>query len=525
MPNCRDGPAARESDLAAQAIRLLLVPGDPRAGFAAFDGPDALPPQAALPEAGIIGLVWGDAAAEARRLRRLGAGMPGLIATAGARELLLRRGDLAFEPLGLTADGPGAPAEALWRLHPPAGATALARPRPPASGCDIGVLPFRAPVGETRLQERAWGLSDDIRARLTRFRDLRVLGRGTAWAWRHSGLAAAEIGRLLGLRLVVEGALRQSDGLIRLDVALIEVATGRAVWAERLLRAPRGFHGLAEALTARVVAALGGRLAGHPGGGPGMVPPPLADPRAAELVQRGRARLAAGGAEGLAEAEALAAAALDLAPGAGCALRFSAECGLARLRLGLARDADLVRARAEADAAAAARADPQDARAFALLGELALTGGDHDAAAQAWQTAVALNPADAGLLAAAAAARMHLGEPEEALALISRAMELEPWYPDDWLATLGAIYLAARRPEEALRAFLRMQDPGPARPLLTAALVWAGREAEAAREAARLLAAEPGFTIRAWLAGRPDRDPAQGDRLAEGLRAAGLPWA
>ncbi|HEU0221256.1 MAG TPA: adenylyl cyclase [Paracoccaceae bacterium] len=512
--------------MAAETIRLAVVAADaaePVRIMRAVPEPAEI---ARWPRDAAVGLVGG-ARGQAERLgalRRLaGLACGGIVVTAGAREVLHGLPGLGMEYLGLAPDGADGRETELWLLG--AGtAASLSGPVRHAlgEGFAVAVLPFRAPGALEAMRERAWGLSDDVTASLTRFRELSVMARGTAWAWRASPLPAFEIGLRMGVAYVLDGVLRVQDASLRLDVSLIESATGRALWAERYLRTARELFGLQEEIADRITAAAAhfvkeGAMARW------AAAAPPADGRAYDLVLRAQALLHYMTPGALGEATALADAALDLDPGFARALVLRARCANLLWRWGWAGDPPGTLGIALDHALRAVRADPLDARAHGEMGFARLYRREHAACEAAYETALSLNPNDADLLADAADAWAHLGRAGEALALMGRAMALNPYYPDLYLWQLGGVLFRLRRYGEAVRAVLRMQDPGVGRRILAAAYAWLGRQAEAEAEAARILAAHPRFTVAGWAALVPDRDPGETAHFAEGLRRAGLP--
>lgn len=500
-------------------MHLALIPADGGAETV-LPGPGALTRADLAGRAGLVAIV---AAGETRRLAALRAiardQTEGLTVTAGAREMLAGRPDLGFGWLGRGRDAASGIEVELWQLLGPGRALAAPQRREVLASASIAILPFRAPDGPPEMRDRAEGLSDDVTIALTRFRALSVRGRDSVIGWRASALPAREIGAALGVERLLTGVLRRQGTELRLDLALIETATGRAVWADRYLRAPDRLFGLSGDIAERIAAAVAGH--GEAAGPAGIAQAGPADGRAHDLCLQATARLARGREEDLGEAAALAEAACDLDPRHGPAWALRARVALAMRREGPARGSDRLVALARSHAARAVRADPLDARAACALGEAALAARDYPAAEAALEAALALNPADPATLAAIAASFAHLGRAEEGLRLIERAMVLDPHFPDLYLLHQGEVLMTLRRHDEALRAFLRMQEPDRAGWPMVAALGWTGRAEAAAELAARLAPVDPAGAARAWLSARPDRNPADTDHLAEGLRRAG----
>ncbi len=63
-----------------------------------------------------------------------------------------------------------------------------------------------------------------------------MIARDTAFTYKDMPIIPADVARDLGVRYVVEGAVRRADGRTRINVELIDVGTGKQVWADRFDR-------------------------------------------------------------------------------------------------------------------------------------------------------------------------------------------------------------------------------------------------------------------------------------------------
>jgi TolB-like protein/DNA-binding SARP family transcriptional activator len=547
-----------EGLLRVERDRLALAPGlvwaDAAAALAATpERPEALSlaAQPLLPE--LRGLdpvldrvieaeqarITAHAAAVARAV--LAATPPGeawLAAAARLFELDPAAADVAEALLGALAEaGNTAAALDAWRRHGAAlaargeapraevariaaglgrGPARPAAPVPPRRGVRIGVLPL-ALLGEETPAHLAEALSVEIAGSLARFRWLFVAD---------SASLAASGGAARGLDVLLSGSVQRAGGRVRLSLRLSEAAPpGRLLWSERFDADAADLLALQDEAAARVVARLDPELL--------LIESRraaerrAADPDAYELLLRAIPALSRlDRAEFLAAGEALAEAARR-DPGFAAAHAWRAYWHL--LLVGQGWAADHAAALAEADAAAA--------------------------------RAVALDPSDAQALTIRGHVRAYLHHaPEEGLALHRRALALNPNLAMAW-AFAGLAESYCGRHEAALLSFDRYRALAPAHPLAfffdagrAVALLFSGREAEAAAEAeraaalnpafssalrirlcalgllgqdgaavrARLEALEPGVTVADCLRRAPltARDRA---RYAEGLRRGGLP--
>ncbi|MEM6890712.1 MAG: winged helix-turn-helix domain-containing protein [Pseudomonadota bacterium] len=96
----------------------------------------------------------------------------------------------------------------------------------------VVILPFSNLCGDTQLDWIADGFVEDITTELSRFRDLFVVARNSAFAYRQMPRDVRMIARELSVRYVVEGSVRISGDSVRVTVQLIDAASGTHVWAE-----------------------------------------------------------------------------------------------------------------------------------------------------------------------------------------------------------------------------------------------------------------------------------------------------
>src|SRR5262249_60121629 len=109
-------------------------------------------------------------------------------------------------------------------------------PRPPRgprhTEKTVAVLPFRnaGPPEDAYLAEE---LTDDLLDALSMTRGLKVRARGAVLRFRGVDTDPREIGRELGVQVVVEGSVRKARGRVRISARLVSVADGFQIWAKR----------------------------------------------------------------------------------------------------------------------------------------------------------------------------------------------------------------------------------------------------------------------------------------------------
>jgi len=116
----------------------------------------------------------------------------------------------------------------------------------------IVVLPFSDLGGDPHLAWLADGFVEDITTELSRFRDLFVVARNSAFVYREMPRDLRIISHELGVRYVVEGSVRATSERVRVTAQLIDASTGGHVWAENFDRDLAG-HFDTQASVARAI--------------------------------------------------------------------------------------------------------------------------------------------------------------------------------------------------------------------------------------------------------------------------------
>ncbi|MET0676457.1 MAG: adenylate cyclase, partial [Bradyrhizobium sp.] len=83
-----------------------------------------------------------------------------------------------------------------------------------------------------------------------------VIGRGTAFAYKNKQVDLKSIGKDLGIRWAVQGAVQRAGDQVRLNVSLVDLSTGRDVWSDRFDGERTNLAVLQEQVTARLARSL-----------------------------------------------------------------------------------------------------------------------------------------------------------------------------------------------------------------------------------------------------------------------------
>ena len=395
------------------------------------------------------------------------------------------------------------------------------QPRAPASKASVAVLPFRNLSGDTEQQYFSDGLSEDIITELSRFRDLLVIPRNSAFQFRDSQEDAKEIGRDLKVAYLVEGSVRRSASRIRITARLIEVETGAQIWSEHYDRELAEIFALQDQLVQAIVAALPGRiLESGARSARRKRPENLA---AYDFYLRGlELQFSFADANTLA-ARAMFEKAITLDPTMAPAYAW---LGGTYLREWWAHRSVEALERAYALSKKAVAADSNDGMCHGALGYVCMERRQFDDAAFHIDRYLKLNPNDPTASADQAALAAYVGRAEEAISWMENAFRLDPFAPPWYNSMHGMIFFAAARYAEAIAAFRRViewRDHNWDSLYVIASLGHLGRADEARAIAAERAVSLTHSFLSKLAAGEPYKNPADLERLLEGLRKAALP--
>jgi eukaryotic-like serine/threonine-protein kinase len=100
------------------------------------------------------------------------------------------------------------------------------------------------------------GMTDEITTKLSKIQGIDVAPRSTAAAVKGEDQNAAELGRQLGVRYLLEGTVRKSGDQVRINVHLIDSTTGFQVWADDFTGQMKDVFSLQEQTALKIAQAL-----------------------------------------------------------------------------------------------------------------------------------------------------------------------------------------------------------------------------------------------------------------------------
>jgi tetratricopeptide (TPR) repeat protein len=160
------------------------------------------------------------------------------------------------------------------------------------------------------------------------------------------------------------------------------------------------------------------------------------------------------------------------------------------------------------------------------LGSANLWTGQHDKSIAEYERSITLDPNYAVAHSSLGLALHYAGRSEDAIELIKRSMRLDPHYPDLRLHFLAQAYFQLGRYEEAIellnRRLVRKPDTDISRVLLAASYGHIGRKVDAKTAWAEALRINPNYSLEHRGKVLPYKDPADFEKIVNGLRKAGL---
>jgi len=95
----------------------------------------------------------------------------------------------------------------------------------------VAVLPFKNLSNNPEHDILVEGISESLISALSRVEGLRVISRGSVFAFRDKAVDPTEVGAKLRVASVLEGSVQQSAGRIRIETRLVRTRDGKVLWS------------------------------------------------------------------------------------------------------------------------------------------------------------------------------------------------------------------------------------------------------------------------------------------------------
>ncbi|MGA3317297.1 MAG: protein kinase [Candidatus Korobacteraceae bacterium] len=323
----------------------------------------------------------------------------------------------------------------------------------------VGVLPLQNLSAEPDSAYFSDGMTDEITTKLSKIQGIDVASHSSVAALKASDKSAAEIGRELGVRYLLEGSVRKAGDQVRINVHLIDSSSGFQVWADDFAGEMKDVFSLQEQTALKIAESLNLKLS--PQEQQAIQHRYTQNPKAYDAYLRGQALV-----EYFDQPEKLEAArrhfeeALQSDPDYPLAI-----AGLSWVEGQIYRNIDSNPShlqRAEQFAQRALAMDPRLAQTHLALGTVMADKYDYAGAAREFRTATELDPDNAYAWDLLSWALAYEQPPEGAAAekAVREALRLQPsMYEAHY--HLGRALLAQQRYPEAIAAFQQARELSP----------------------------------------------------------------
>lgn len=295
---------------------------------------------------------------------------------------------------------------------------------PPPRIRAIAVLPLVNLSGDRAQDYFADGMTEALITELAQLRDIRVISRTSVMPYKASKKSLPEIARDLNVDGIVEGGVLRSGGHVRVTAQLIHAVSDHHLWARSYERDESNIVTLQRDLAAAITEALRGELTPEAQARIRTTSP--INPEAYELFLRGRVAAGKENTQGITDAVAYFAKAIEKQPGFAAAYVGMARCYTQFAWAGAVAPRDFM-PRAKAAVVKALSLDPGLAEAHAEMGRILYQyDWDWSRSEQEIRRALEINPNDAHTHSTYALLLRLTGRVEEANAEAKRVRALDP---------------------------------------------------------------------------------------------------
>ena len=371
------------------------------------------------------------------------------------------------------------------------------------------------------------GITEDLITALSKIRSFKVISRESTFSYKDSSVDIRQIAKDLDVKYVLEGSVRKSGSRVRVTAQLIDADTGHHVWAERYDREMEDIFDLQDEMVQIIASALEPELNAFERERAVSKPPGNLD--AWELYQRALWYMWTYEDEANKTAMAMfkqaSEADLTFAP---AHAYFAYSCYITVI-MGYAENPESRLQEGLVAGKKALKCDDKDAISHFAIARIQMMLGNHEDSIASLEKAIELNPCFAQSYHGLGFALTLAGELEEAKRVTRKAIEMSPRDPMLWaFLAVHSITLVLNGENEAAFETIKktMRLPNATgywnHAMMAATLGNLGRieEARAALEIAKQ--ENPGFSIEFVVNNMPTRFEGGLDPYLDGLRKAGL---
>ena len=392
----------------------------------------------------------------------------------------------------------------------------------------IAVLPFDNLSGDPQQEFFSDGLTEEIITTLSKSPYLFVIARHSSSIYKGKSVTVKQVAEELGVRYVLEGSVRRSEGRVRITAQLLDALQGHHLWAERYDRDLRDTFAWQDEIALTVMKKLhvkmeAGDRAQETGRGTWNLEAYL-------KTMEARGHILRYTKEDNAKARKLFEEVVALDPNytkpyLGLAISHAAE-----VWLGTSKSPQESLKQAIEMANKALALDGSDGIAYSCLAYLMAMTRQYEKSVAYAEKSLALNPNCYMVLMNSGCALLYADRTDEAIPLLLKEQRLNPYAPALSPMILCWAYRMAGQYDQALEQAKKAVERdrkhadrayGP-QVALAGAYMLAGQEAEGRSAAAEVLKISPKFSLDQYARTLPFKNRSKVDIEISALRRAGL---
>jgi TolB-like protein/Tfp pilus assembly protein PilF len=154
-----------------------------------------------------------------------------------------------------------------WLRHPWRKASTVLQPAPATMPAilekSVAVLPFENLSSDPDNAYFADGIQEEIRTRLARIADLKVISRNSTQRYQSKPGNLAEIAKQLHVAHILEGSVQKAADQVRVNVQLVNVQTDSQLWAETYDRKLNDIFSVESEIAKKIAESLQAKLTGR----------------------------------------------------------------------------------------------------------------------------------------------------------------------------------------------------------------------------------------------------------------------
>jgi TolB-like protein/class 3 adenylate cyclase len=391
----------------------------------------------------------------------------------------------------------------------------------------VGVLPF-ANLSDSTDEYFSDGLTEDLIHALSLQSFYRVLSRNSTFSFKGKNLSTRLIAREIDATYLIQGSVRRAGIKLRVTAELIAPENGEQLWTGRYDRDMGDLFAMQDEITTHLSAALAPEIYRAEAFAPARSS--STDLTAWDRFLRGLSHYYRQTKEDFEASIGLFREAIALDPALAIARAYLGTILVQGVQYGWTRSTRELWAEAMSLAESSVRLDPRSSFAFSILAYLHAMEGSYEAALDAGNKAVDLNPYDMGARGVLGICHLVIGEHRQAIELFSTAVQRGNSDPRYKWAALNAFshYLLGQYDASlswAREALYANPDHLQMLAIRAAALAQLARTEEAAKAAKVLLNRYPDLSVERHLRNFRWKNPADIAHYRDGLLKAGIPFS